>query len=461
MGRVPDAVRAERVDRVHQPDQDARVHGRRQAGGLDADPRRPGDVRRHRRHRAGRPTASSPTAALRSPNHRRAEVGPRAAHAGERVREHSWDAAAETIRRSLDAVLAASARRGRAGSPRSPPRTPRRRASAGSSRAATAPWRCRRPGSRRARWQPPADGVAARFAKKFRQRRARGREACPAAARIDRIATGERPVTDHGPSPPQSAAAARPLDVARRPLALSLRRRTQAPAPGADRALGADHRGALSARVEGERHRRPRLSLVLLVRARLRARARRRPRDPALRRGRLLGAGLGQRPAGDDARGRPHAVLRRHHADARPFGTAAGHGDGASTIRTISPSRAASRTGRRSRTRSGTRARPASGRRCGSSTSAAPTSTRSAGRRTSRATRSASRRASAATAVDDLSIEVTLRHGKRAARARPLPGDRSRGRPLHRPRRPGHRRLPQRAAVEPRAADAARRRPCA
>ena len=44
-----------------------------------------------------------------------------------------------------------------------------------------------------------------------------------------------------------------------------------------------------------------------------------------------------------------------------------------------------------------------------------------------------------------------------AARARPLPGHRRRGRSHHRPLRSRHRRLPQRAAVEPRAADPARR----
>ena len=69
---------------------------------------------------------------------------------------------------------------------------------------------------------------------------------------------------------------------------------------------------------------------------------------------------------------------------ARPVGPADGDRAWSRTTRTTSPSRAASRTGSSSRTRSGIRARPASGRRSGWSASAAPTSTRSAGRRTSR-----------------------------------------------------------------------------
>ena len=43
-----DAVRAERVDALHQPDQDARVPGRRAARGLHADPRRGAPLRRAR-----------------------------------------------------------------------------------------------------------------------------------------------------------------------------------------------------------------------------------------------------------------------------------------------------------------------------------------------------------------------------------------------------------------------------
>ena len=43
----------------------------------------------------------------RSPSRRRSKVE-REQRMADRVREHSWDAAAETIRRSLDAVLAAS-----------------------------------------------------------------------------------------------------------------------------------------------------------------------------------------------------------------------------------------------------------------------------------------------------------------------------------------------------------------
>ena len=51
LGRLPDAVRAERVDALHQPDQDARVHGRRQAGGQHRDRRRDRPLRRRGAHR--------------------------------------------------------------------------------------------------------------------------------------------------------------------------------------------------------------------------------------------------------------------------------------------------------------------------------------------------------------------------------------------------------------------------
>ena len=56
LGRVPAAVRPQRVDAVHQPDQDARVHGGREADRQHADHRRGRAVRRHRlpgRHAGG------------------------------------------------------------------------------------------------------------------------------------------------------------------------------------------------------------------------------------------------------------------------------------------------------------------------------------------------------------------------------------------------------------------------
>ena len=56
LGRCLDAVRTERCDALHQPHEDARVPGRRQAGGLDPDPRRVAALRRRRcrPHRRGR-----------------------------------------------------------------------------------------------------------------------------------------------------------------------------------------------------------------------------------------------------------------------------------------------------------------------------------------------------------------------------------------------------------------------
>ncbi len=55
----------QRIDRVHQPDQDARIHGRRQAGRLDANPRRASDVRRPRRDRRRPRSRSFPLAGQR------------------------------------------------------------------------------------------------------------------------------------------------------------------------------------------------------------------------------------------------------------------------------------------------------------------------------------------------------------------------------------------------------------
>ncbi len=101
-------------------------------------------------------------------------------------------------------------------------------------------------------------------------------------------------------------------------------------------------------------------------RARIRPDAGRRPRT-ILHFGAVdySATGVGQRPAGGRARGRPHAVpadiTRRLKADGRQIVTVSVP----RTTRPTWPSRAASRTGCSSRTRSGIRAPPASGRPCG------------------------------------------------------------------------------------------------
>ena len=82
LGRRAAAVRAQRGDALHQPDQDAGVPGRRQAGRLDVDPRRRPPVRRAAGWRA------SPTRRRRSspPSRRRWPRTPRRARArGRRV----------------------------------------------------------------------------------------------------------------------------------------------------------------------------------------------------------------------------------------------------------------------------------------------------------------------------------------------------------------------------------------
>ena len=262
------AVRAQRVDRVHQPDQDARVHGGRQAGRLDADPRRQGRCSATSSRSPRRPTISSLPAVPRWPSRRRRR-GERAARAQAIVAEHSWDAAAETIRRSLAAVLAAP-RVNATGVPstvaaanRRERRAPRRSgAGRGRGRAIA-----RRGGARRqardgglshdiAPSRPPRGGHACN---------SRGKIPATPRARAGSLARGPQNRSDRhrratgdrlGFPPPPSPASARALDVVERPLALPLRRRAQAPAPVRDRALAAADRGAVPARVEGERHRR-------------------------------------------------------------------------------------------------------------------------------------------------------------------------------------------------------------
>ena len=119
-----------------------------------------------------------------------------------------------------------------------------------------------------------------------------------------------------------------------------------------------------------------------------------RARDPALRRGRLLRACVGQWSSGDDARGRSHAVLGRHHRLARrEVGKADRDGVCRRRPAGFERSRAASRIGSSSRIRSGTRAPRVSGRRYGSSEWRGPMSRRFAGRLTSNRMRCNSRRA--------------------------------------------------------------------
>ena len=120
---------------------------------------------------------------------------------------------------------------------------------------------------------------------------------------------------------------------------------------------------------------------------------------------------------GRRARGRPHAVLRRHHVALRADGPQTRDRAAPRTIRTTWRSRAASRTGSSSRTPSGIRAPPASGRRCGSRACRAPTSQTLRWTPTSSAARSPSsalhRRARPR---DDLRIAIQL--ASRRARAR-------------------------------------------
>ena len=154
-------------------------------------------------------------------------------------------------------------------------------------------------------------------------------------------------------------------------------------------------------------------------------------------------------------RGRLHAVQRRHHraaATARRTRSSSAP----KTIRPISRSRAASRTGSSSRIRSGIRARPASGRPCGwSACRATRIGDARDGRRTSRAGRSAS-----SARVDGRPTRRALAR-RQAARRRHRCSPRTRyavvAGEVHRRialSRSGHRRLPQRAALEPGDADA-------
>ena len=177
---------------------------------------------------------------------------------------------------------------------------------------------------------------------------------------------------------------------------------------------------------------------------------RRRPAAAALRRRRLPRHRVGATAAGDGARRRLHAVLRRHHRAACRRQDRRRSWCAPRTIPPIWPSRAASRTGSSSRTRSGIRARPASGRRCGwkrvpatwigtfaldAESGALGDRLRSVAR-AANGGRAAARRASCS--VGDQLLADDTYHGRRRRGASP-----------HRAIRSRHRRLSQRAAVEP------------
>ena len=200
-----------------------------------------------------------------------------------------------------------------------------------------------------ARSPPRADAASRRSRENPGNAQLRGAGGRCAALRIDPIATGERPVTDSEPAHPNPQLQRARWTSLERPVALPASTTSASFTHPSEIARWEQHdRGAVPARVGGQRHRRPRLSSVLLVRARLRAAARRRPRDPALRRRRLLRAGSGSTAS---SRPRTRAATRRSPPTSRDCSTPSGRqtrdGDGRSTTRTTSPSRAASRTGRR------------------------------------------------------------------------------------------------------------------
>ena len=128
----------------------------------------------------------------------------------------------------------------------------------------------------------------------------------------------------------------------------------------------------------------------------------------------------------------------------------------AETIRTISRSRAANRIGSSSRTPSGTRGRRASGRRCGSRTCPTRGSAASPTRRIWRDGRSVSKSGSRAMRTDRLTLSATLSHRGAVLAADTylvVKGEVHRRIALS----TRHRRLAQRAAVEPACPDAHRR----
>ena len=257
-----------------------------------------------------------------------------------------------------------------------------------------------------------------------------------------------------------AATAAGALDVPRTAPGALLRRRAALSDPSQIEELAFDDQGAVPARVRGQRHRRPWLPHGLLVRARLRAATGRRPRDPALRRGRLPRARLGQRPLVDEHEGGHTPFCGRHHARCSTP-------SGRQTVTVLRRGRSA-RSGQAAR-QAGLAARAALdlvsahhrhlADRVARARAAAPTSRRSAGRRTSRASRSRfEARIGGDAGATTSRIEVTLA----PRRARCSRDDRYRVVDSEVDRRivlsdPGIDDYPQRAAVEPGAADPARR----
>ena len=113
------------------------------------------------------------------------------------------------------------------------------------------------------------------------------------------------------------------------------------------------------------------------------------------------------------------------------------------------------------RTPSGIPGRPASGRPSGWSGSPPPTSAACAGRPNVERWEIGFEAWLDGERRDDLRLNVKLYGGDTAAGRRHLRGGRRRGSPPHRALRSGHRRLPQRAALEPRHADPHRGRAAA
>ena len=218
-----------------------------------------------------------------------------------------------------------------------------------------------------------------------------------------------------------------------------------------DVAWDADHRRAVRAGDGGERHRQQRAVPRALVSAHVRR---------AAGRCRLvccctsaLSTTAPQSGSTDTSSARTRAATRRSPstspsavAGRRPAEVVVGR---RRRSRPISRSRAASRTGCSTRTRSGIRARPASGRRCGSSACPRRGSNGSAGRRTSSAGRSAASVWCGGRQRDGLRLHVRLTAGGTLLADDVYSRDQRRHASPHRALRSRHRRLSQRAAVEP------------
>ena len=98
-GTSPHAVRAQRRDPLYQPDQDPRVHRRRQARRLHRAARRPRALRRHRHHcRRQRRIHRGLSDALAESPHQRAD---RAAAMSACAWRYSWDDTAAAVHRAV------------------------------------------------------------------------------------------------------------------------------------------------------------------------------------------------------------------------------------------------------------------------------------------------------------------------------------------------------------------------